>query len=477
MPTPSRTGYKFDGWYTETSGGTKVESTTTVKTAYPHTLYAHWVPNTYIIKYISNGGTGTMEDTIVTYGTLTRIRDNAFTKAGYTFDGWHIYRPSLDKWLYTLSSGDPEFYTLGEQPSGATLRKYTNGDGSATATPIDNDIVELHAQWTANSYTVVYNGNGNTGGSTANSTHTYGVASNLRTNGFTKTGYTFAGWATSASGSVEYTNGQSVSNLTSTPGGTVNLYAKWTANTYTVTYNANGGSGEPSSQTKTHGVGLILSSQAPTRSGYNFKGWSTSSTATSATYLAGGTYTANDSVILYAVWETATVPVTGVTLNKEGTHWIAKTGGSLSVTATVSPSSATNKNVTWSSSNTSVATVSNGTISAVGAGSTTITARTSDGGYTDSVDVVVYNAIFKNPNNYASSKVKYTAGYKEGGLFKFTANASVYAVLSYTSNKSGYNYYNLVKYKTKSGTLEITTNSQDDGNRIIKDAGSWIEWK
>lgn len=72
--------------------------------------------------------------------------------------------------------------------------------------------------------------------------------------------------------------------------------------TYTVSYNANGGSGAPSSQTKTYGVNLTLSSTAPTRAGYAFKGWATSSTGAVA-YQAGGTYTANSAVTLYAVWE------------------------------------------------------------------------------------------------------------------------------------------------------------------------------
>lgn len=71
---------------------------------------------------------------------------------------------------------------------------------------------------------------------------------------------------------------------------------------YTVKYNANGGSGAPSAQTKWHDTALTLSTTKPTRSGYTFKGWATSSTATSATYSAGGSYTANSAVTLYAVW-------------------------------------------------------------------------------------------------------------------------------------------------------------------------------
>lgn len=78
------------------------------------------------------------------------------------------------------------------------------------------------------------------------------------------------------------------------------VYWQWT-----ISYNANGGSGAPDSQTKTYNANLTLSNTIPTKAGYMFKGWSTSSTATTATYAAGGTYSANESVTLYAVWELA----------------------------------------------------------------------------------------------------------------------------------------------------------------------------
>lgn len=72
--------------------------------------------------------------------------------------------------------------------------------------------------------------------------------------------------------------------------------------TYTVSYNANGGSGAPSSQTKTHDIALTLSSTKPTRDGYEFTGWGTSATDTGVKYAAGGQYTGNASITLYAIW-------------------------------------------------------------------------------------------------------------------------------------------------------------------------------
>lgn len=149
------------------------------------------------------------------------------------------------------------------------------------------------------SYTVSYNVNGGSG-KVSTQTKWKDQTLTLSTTKPTRTGYTFKGWATSASGSVAYASGASY-----TANASVTLYAVWQAITYTVSYNANGGSGAPSSQTKTYGKTLTLSSTKPTRTNYTFKGWSTSKSATTATYSAGGSYTTNAAATLYAVWELA----------------------------------------------------------------------------------------------------------------------------------------------------------------------------
>ena len=82
--------------------------------------------------------------------------------------------------------------------------------------------------------------------------------------------------------------------------------------TYTVSYNANGGSGAPSSQTKTWGTALTLSSTKPTRMGYAFKGWATSSSSTTVAYAAGASYTANAAATLYAVWEATAATIDSI---------------------------------------------------------------------------------------------------------------------------------------------------------------------
>ena len=106
-------------------------------------------------------------------------------------------------------------------------------NNTLTVTNVTN-YTTCTVEYTANTYEVKYNSNGGTG-TMQNSTHTYGVSKALSTNTFTRTGYTFQGWSTSSSSStVAYTNGQSVSNLTTEDGGVVNLYAVWKINTYTV---------------------------------------------------------------------------------------------------------------------------------------------------------------------------------------------------------------------------------------------------
>ena len=116
-----------------------------------------------------------------------------------------------------------------------------------------------------------------------------------------RAGHTFNGWFNSGiNNGTLYQPGQTVGSL---PDQAIIWYAWWTAYTYTVKYNANGGSGAPGQQTKTYGVTLTLSSTKPTRTNYTFKGWGTSSGSTTVAYAAGGSYTANASITLYAIWE------------------------------------------------------------------------------------------------------------------------------------------------------------------------------
>lgn len=142
---------------------------------------------------------------------------------------------------------------------------------------------------------------------------------------YTRTGYNFIGYRLDNSSSypMKYP-GDSVPFAFGAGGGsqTQRFYCQWQLKTYTVSYNANGGSGAPSSQTKTHGVNLTLSSTVPTRTNYIFQGWATSSTGT-VQYQPGGTFTTNANTVLYAIWKQAAATLDTVSNTEIGSSGAA----------------------------------------------------------------------------------------------------------------------------------------------------------
>ncbi len=156
-------------------------------------------------------------------------------------------------------------------------------------------------------YTLSYNANGGSGAPSSQTgtgvgSYTFTISSTKPT----RTGYTFLGWSLSSTATAaSYQPGGSITLTASDI-----LYAVWKANTYTVSYNANGGSGAPSNQTKTYGVTLTLSNTKPTRTGYTFSAWNTAQNGSGTSYAPGGSYTANAAVTLYAQWTANTYAVT-----------------------------------------------------------------------------------------------------------------------------------------------------------------------
>ena len=212
------------------------------------------------------------------------------TKTGYTFGGY-----------YTGTNG-----------SGT---QYYKADGTSAKNWDKSEDTTLYAKWTANTYTVTYNKNkpssasSDVTGTTASSSHTYGTDKNLTQNGYSLVGWTFGGWNTQANGSgTNYSDKQSVRNLTSTSGATFNLYAKWTANTYAVTLDQNDGSGGSANVTATYDSAMP-SATRPTRDGYVFQGYYDTSGQTGGTqyYTANGasarTWNKAEASTLYARWK------------------------------------------------------------------------------------------------------------------------------------------------------------------------------
>lgn len=307
MPTVTKAGWNFSAWYTGTSGGSAWNENKIYDTAGAYTLYARYTENSYTLTVDKADGSA-----IFTYNgsyNSTYTLPNP-TREGYQFAGW------------TISSGDGSLSGL----------VFTFKESNATVT----------AGWTANKYYVNYNGNGNTGGSMTRSEFTYDVNATLKQNAFTRTGYEFVGWNTSANNTgTSYIDKGSVRNLTSENGGSVTLYAQWGTVKYIVTFDANGGTiqdttgfagatgRKTSSVTYLHGYTIdVLPDVLLT--GFIFDGWR---------YEDGDAVTVNDQVLetktLYAEYSpktftltlnalTGTLPTTsGWTLSSDG-HSISK---------------------------------------------------------------------------------------------------------------------------------------------------------
>ena len=202
-------------------------------------------------------------------------------RTGYLLTGWYT----------SLSSEDP--VTWQTMPD---LTPTTQNDGSIT----------LYAKWEPVTYKVVYNKNGGTG-TMANSDHIYDEPKNLSWNLYSKTGYTFIGWATTAVGPVVYSNGQEVENLTADHLSTVTLYAVWQPNTYNIIYKNLISGMQVYPTTYTYGQGLATMPKIYTGSGTytneleHFYGWYTNSSFSTRVYSISKTATGD--ITLYAKYD------------------------------------------------------------------------------------------------------------------------------------------------------------------------------
>ena len=137
-------------------------------------------------------------------------------------------------------------------------------------------------------------------------TFTYGKSGQkFNDNGWTNTGHTMTGWEERQPDKVKNynVNAEVKDTWIDSRAPKIDLYAVWSPNTYTISYNANGGSGAPTAQTKTYGTDLTLTTSKPTRSGYTFNGWNTKSDGSGTSYSAGGKFTTNANTTLYAKWK------------------------------------------------------------------------------------------------------------------------------------------------------------------------------
>lgn len=233
----------------------------------------------YKVSYFANGATGgcvpASQTKIHNKSLVLQSNVGNLSKYGYTFAGWN-----------TAADGSGIFYSTG-------------------ASYYENFDLSLFANWTANTYSIAYDGNGNSSGSVPeNQLKTHDVDITLRMNigNLTKDNYKFYGWNSKADGSgITYITGGNYSL-----NGDATLYAKWIPDTYAVSYHSNDATegSAPSDQTKAYGVTLRLLARPNIYKEYcEFEGWNTAADGSGTFYLAGAEYKENSPLTLYAQWD------------------------------------------------------------------------------------------------------------------------------------------------------------------------------
>jgi uncharacterized repeat protein (TIGR02543 family) len=287
--TFTRNGYTFLGWATSADGPVAyldgAEITAPQSQYATQTLYAKWFNNsaqmnTYTVTLNQQEGSGGTESVTATYGAAMPAI-TVPTKTGYDFDGY-----------YTETNG------------GGT--QYYNADGSSVCTWNITDNTTLYANWTAKQYTVTLDQQGGSGGTTSvNATY----ASAMPEIGLpTKTGYDFDGYYTETNGrGTQYYNANGTSARTCDLTAAVTLYAKWTANTYTVTLDHEGGENGSYEVTATYGADMPAIT-LPTKTGYDFDGYYTETNGRGTQYYnadgsSARSWGINANTTLHAHWK------------------------------------------------------------------------------------------------------------------------------------------------------------------------------
>lgn len=270
-------GYTFAGWTTSPDGsGTKYAPGASWTANGTLTLYAQWTPGEAGLTYDGNGATGGKTDPQngVT-DQKVNVRQNGFTRDGYTFVTWNTQADCKGNAVKPNSEW--------------TLR------GSST----------LYACWAGVAQTLTYHGNGATGGNTAAQSGHTGDELTTNANGFTRDGYTFVRWDTAKDGSgTAYGEGKNgVGRYTMKPAGN-DLYAIWQANPASIRYRDDwGAAGSTPDTTGVTGQNVTIAQNGFTRPGYTFTGWARDR-RTNPSLQPGGRYTLTPgTTTLWAQWK------------------------------------------------------------------------------------------------------------------------------------------------------------------------------
>ena len=282
LPIPQKEGYTFEGWFTSEVGGSQINENSTVSVTGDQTLYAHWKSGVQAPEVL-----GQPVDVEEHYGDPA-----VFTVSANTAEcQYQWYQASGKESEGTVIEGATEYrltvYATNETADRYYYCKISNDAGTAVS-----ERARLRVY-----YNITYNGNGSQSFLYPQRQY-YNEKMAIYAGIPEMEGHTFLGWSKNAtSAEAEYTSESEIM-----PNRDITLYAVWVLNSYTISYEANGGEGAPAAQTKYYGINLTLSKTVPVRDEYIFAGWSSSSVATVPAYAPGGIYTTNSDITLYAVW-------------------------------------------------------------------------------------------------------------------------------------------------------------------------------
>ena len=300
-------GYTFEGWFTTNGGNTAVTGMSSSDNVLENisanaTVYAKYSPITYTITLNPNGGTGGTASVSIGYNETAPNQGydgNWYfaitnpTRAGYTFSGWNTAADGTGLDLIDtggILQGNKDGYT-------------TTGTGDAIVWIHTSDVT-LYAKWTPTTYSVTLDRQSGTGGS-ASATATYGSAMPAITVP-TRTGYAFGGYFTAANGGgTQYYTASGASAKAWDKAAATTLYAKWSPNSYRISYDANGGTGTMGFSQFYYDTPATLRTNAFTKTNAVFAGWSTEPDG--EVVFADGEeilnlYDAYHNLTLYAVW-------------------------------------------------------------------------------------------------------------------------------------------------------------------------------
>ena len=259
----TKTGYTLNGWFTEEIFENEWNFSTSKVTS-DTTLYAKWEANTYKVEFDATTGLGAMLDQTFTYDQAQNLTLNTFVKDNFTFVGWKI---ALD--------GTGDIIT----------------DGQSVENLATTGTIKLYAQWSQDYHKVNYHANSGTG--VMNSIDlNHGTTLTIPTSEFTKTNSSFTHWNTEKDNSgTTYNVGDILDPLTLTKlqKGEINLYAQWSQNFYTISYDENTGSGVMEPVNVNQGDTLTVPDTLFTKVGYEFSSWNTKSDNSGETYNVGDT--------------------------------------------------------------------------------------------------------------------------------------------------------------------------------------------